>query len=415
MATMISGNNHIDVNHLLYKPDPIILHRYAKVLVNFALNSGLGVRPGEVVRLVVSESAKPLLVELRNQVLRSGAIPLIHFQPDDMQKEYFELASETQLKFFPKKYLRGLVDQIDHSISIISETNKHELEGIDPEKIMTRSASFRKQREWLDKKENMGKYTWSLALYGTPAMSSEAGMSLSEYWDQITKACFLDREDPIESWRQVSKETERLRDRLDELKIERLHVAGKGVDLWVKIGPGRKWLGGSGRNIPSFEVFISPDWRGTEGHIEFDQPLYRYGNLINGISLDFENGRVVKSSAKTNYEVLRQMISQKNADKIGEFSLTDKRLSRIDRFMAETLFDENISGPYGNTHIALGNAYNDSFDGDPAKVSKSEWKTMGYNSSVVHTDMVSTTPRTVTAYLGNGTEKVIYKDGEFTI
>ncbi len=364
---------------------------------------------------MVSESAKPLLVELRNQVLRSGAIPLIHFQPDDMQKEYFELASETQLKFFPKKYLRGLVDQIDHSISIISETNKHELEGIDPEKIMTRSASFRKQREWLDKKENMGKYTWSLALYGTPAMSSEAGMSLSEYWDQITKACFLDREDPIESWRQVSKETERLRDRLDELKIERLHVAGKGVDLWVKIGPGRKWLGGSGRNIPSFEVFISPDWRGTEGHIEFDQPLYRYGNLINGISLDFENGRVVKSSAKTNYEVLRQMISQKNADKIGEFSLTDKRLSRIDRFMAETLFDENISGPYGNTHIALGNAYNDSFDGDPAKVSKSEWKTMGYNSSVVHTDMVSTTPRTVTAYLGNGTEKVIYKDGEFTI
>jgi aminopeptidase len=161
-------------------------------------------------------------------------------------------------------------------------------------------------------------------------------------------------------------------------------------------------------------VFISPDWRGTSGHIEFNQPLYRYGNLIEGIKLDFREGRVVNFSASKNENVLKSMIATKNADKIGEFSLTDKRLSRIDKFMAETLFDENISGPWGNTHLALGSSYHDSYTGDPAKVTRFQWASMGYNNSVVHTDIISTTKRTVTAYLEDGSSQVIYKDGEFT-
>jgi aminopeptidase len=100
---------------------------------------------------------------------------------------------------------------------------------------------------------------------------------------------------------------------------------------------------------------------------------------------------------------------------IGEFSLTDVRFSRIDKFMAETLFDENFGGKFGNTHIAVGNAYRDAFPGDPSKVSKEQWKEMGYNESVVHTDIVSTENRTVTATFEDGTRKVIYKDGKFVI
>ena len=97
---------------------------------------------------------------------------------------------------------------------------------------------------------------------------------------------------------------------------------------------------------------------------------------------------------------LKEMIAQENADKVGEFSLTDKRHSRITKFMATTLFDENIGGEFGNTHIALGNAYKDTFTGDISKVSDEEWNEMGYNSCPkVHTDIVSTTNRTVTAIL----------------
>lgn len=396
-------------------PDKDILQRYAKVLVNFALNSGKGINKGDVVRLTVNEAAKPMYVELRNQILRSGGHYISNYLPDDVSREVYTLASDDQLKFFPKAYSKGLADTIDHSIAIIADTDLHELEGIDPNKIMVRQKSMRAIKKWLDKKENAGKYTWTLALYGTEAMAREAGMTLDEYWDQIIKACFLDDEDPIARWRDVMIKNDEIKSKLNGLRIDKLHVVGVGVDLWVKIGPGRKWLGGSGRNIPSFEVFISPDWRGTTGKIEFNQPLYRYGSLIDGIKLEFKNGRVVKSSASKNVEVLKAMIGTKNADKIGEFSLTDKRLSRIDRFMAETLFDENISGPFGNTHIALGSAYQDSYDGDPAAVSKKQWKGLGFNDSVVHTDIISTTRRTVTAWLADGTKKVIYADGVFVL
>ncbi|MCA9478682.1 MAG: aminopeptidase, partial [Nanoarchaeota archaeon] len=102
-------------------------------------------------------------------------------------------------------------------------------------------------------------------------------------------------------------------------------------------------------------------------------------------------------------------------DKVGEFSMTDRRFSRITKFMAQTLFDENVGGIQGNTHIALGNAYKDSFKGDVTKVSEDEWKEMGFNESVIHTDIVSTEQRTITATLRNGEQKVIYKDGEFTL
>ena len=83
--------------------------------------------------------------------------------------------------------------------------------------------------------------------------------------------------------------------------------------------------------------------------------------------------------------------------------------------MAETLYDENFGGIYGNTHIALGSAYKDSYPGDPSKISKEQWSELGYNESVVHTDMISTENREVTAFLKNKEEIIIYKNGKFVI
>jgi aminopeptidase len=398
-----------------YTPSPEILDKYAEVLINFALNSGKGVKKGEVVRLVVNESARPLYVALRNRILRSSAHYISSYYPDNIDREYFALADDTELKYFPKNYFRGLTDEIDHSIGIISENNKHELEGIDPRKIMLAQKSRKPLKDWLNIKENAGKFTWTLALYGTPAMAKEANMSLEEYWNQIIKACFLNEQDPISKWKEITKQINGILQKINLLPIEKLHILGKGIDLWITLGKNRKWLGGSGRNIPSFEVFTSPDWRGTNGHIEFNQPLYRYGNLITDIKLDFKDGLVVNSSASNNYAVLKQMLAVENADKIGEFSLTDKRFSRIDRFMAETLFDENISGLFGNTHIALGMAYDDTYTGDLKQLTKSLKADLGFNDSVIHTDIISTTDRTVTAHLPDGFQKIIYQNGQFIL
>ena len=214
----------------------------------------------------------------------------------------------------------------------------------------------------------------------------------------------LDKRDPIAEWKKLYKKLEKARTKLNTLPIDKMHVKGPDADLWIHLGKKRSWMGGSGRNIPSFELFTSPDWRGTEGWIRFNQPLYIYGTLIKGI----------KSTARKNEHVLKEMIRTKHADKIGEFSLTDKRFSRITKFMAETLFDENIGGPHGNTHIALGRSYHDCFIGDPGEMSPDDWENLGYNDSSVHTDIISTTPRTVTAYMHDGSKKVIYKNGKFT-
>jgi aminopeptidase len=399
----------------MYHPSKKILEKYADVLVNYALNSGKGVKKGEVVLLQVPESAKPMLVVLQKAVLKAGAHPIIQYLPDGMSREFYKLANQEQIKFFPAKYLKGRIDEIDHSIFMIADTDKHELEGIDPKMIMDKSLAFKPYMDWRNKKENAGKFTWTLGLYGTKAGADEAGMTEEEYWKEIIKACYLNDKDPVAIWKKIAAEVERVKSKLDALQIEKVRIESDNTDLTVVLGKNRKWMGGSGRNIPSFEIFISPDCRYTEGYISFNQPLYRYGNLIKDIYLEFKNGKVVKATAKKGEKILKHMIANKNADMIGEFSLTDGRVSKITKFMAETLFDENMGGKYGNTHIALGSAYKDSFPGDPNKVSKKQWEKMGYNESVVHTDIISTENRTVTAWLPDGSTLVIYKDGKFTI
>ncbi|MFA6446162.1 MAG: aminopeptidase [Candidatus Paceibacterota bacterium] len=403
-----------------YKPSKKILENYANILVNFALGSGKGIKKGEVVRISADEAAKPLFLELRKAVWKAGGHVISHYLPSNdaeynVERDFYEYAEEHHLNFFPEKYLRGIVDQIDHSIFVISETDKQALNGIDPKKIMTHGKTFKPFMDWRNDKENKGRFTWTLGLYGTEAMAKEVGLSLKQYWLQIIKACFLDEKNPIVKWKQVTKSLKYYEERLNSLNADRFYIEGPDADLWIKQGEKRTWVGGSGRNIPSFELFTSPDWRGTNGWIKFNQPLYRYGNVIEGVELTFKKGIVVDSKATKNEKVLKEMIATEGADKIGEFSLTDRRFSRITHFMAETLFDENIGGPNGNTHIALGNAYNDCYKGDPSKVSKVKWKRLGYNTSSVHTDIVSTSPRKVTAFMKNGTKKVIYKNGQFVL
>jgi aminopeptidase len=405
---------------MTYIPPQQILERYASVLVNFALGGGEGVKAGEVVRVVAPESAKPLYVELQKAVWRAGGHVIGSFQPDDddsfnLSRDFYELASDEQLQNFPAKYMRGLIDEIDHQVSVIASADPHALDSVDPAKIMRRGEALRPLLDWRGEKENAGRFSWTLGLYGTAAMAAEAGMDEAEYWEQIVHACFLDEEDPIARWREVVTRLEDTRAKLDALDIKRVHVEGADVDLWVAVGEQRRWLGGRGRNIPSFEIFTSPDWRGTEGWIYCNQPLYRYGNLVRGIRLTFADGRVTEASAEENERVLTEMIATEGADRIGEFSLTDRRYSRITRFMAQTLYDENTGGEFGNTHIAVGRSYQDAYDGDPSEVTREQWEQLGFNSSSVHTDVVSTSDRIVTAELRDGSERVIYRDGEFQL
>lgn len=398
-----------------YTPSDKILENYAKILVHFALGKKEGIKPGEVVECLVPDVAKPMAKALQKEILSAGGHMLLRLLPTGMDKDFFMLASQEQLTFFPAKHLKSRADLINHSIGIIADVAPMELSDVDPAKIMLSRDAKKKYRDWLITKENKGKFTWTLALWGVQAKADLVGLSLQEYWDQIIHACFLDAADPIAEWRTVKKLQTKIKNNLNKLQIDYLTIKGQDVDLVVKLGAERLWNGGTDRNVPSFELFTSPDWRGTSGWIKFSEPLYRYGNILEGVELYFENGVVTKHAANKGKKVLEQMLKSVNADKLGEFSLTDKRLSRITHPMAETLYDENVGGPFGNTHVAIGMAYKDCYRGNPGRVKPEQWEAMGYNDSPEHTDIVSTTDRTVTAFLLDGTQKVIYADGKFTI
>lgn len=399
----------------MYQPSAKIISNYADILVNFALNSGQGVKPNEVVFVQVPESAKPLLIALQKAILTAGAHAIIQYLPNEMEYQFFELANQDQLTFFPAALLKGRIKQADHFLMILAETNFHELEGIEPQKIMDRNRVFKPYKDWRTTKENKGKLTWTIGLYATPALAQEAKLTLKESWQQIIKACYLNHPNPVAKWRQIQAKSEKLRQKLNKLNIVKINIKSQDTDLNIGIGQNRQWLGGGGRNIPSFEIFTSPDWRGTNGYIFFDQPLYRQGNLIKNIKLTFKDGLVVDAQAGYGEKFLKQLIKVENSDKIGEFSLTDKRFSKINKFMAETLYDENFGGPFGNTHIALGSAYKDTYAKKSNKLSPKDWQYLGFNDSAVHTDIIATTDRIITATLQNGQEIIIYKSGQFTI
>jgi len=398
----------------MYQPSKKILDKYADVLVKYALNGGKGVSKNEAVFLQVPESAKPLLISLQRSVLKSGANPIIQYLPDEMSREFYELASDDQIKFFPATYLKGRVKQADHFLMILAETDYHELEGIDPRLIMERNMVFKPYKDWRDNKENKGKLSWTIGLFPTLAMAKEANMTLKQVWSQVIKACFLNYSNPVEKWCRVSQKSDQIRKKLNKLEIVKVNIKSIDTDLNITIGENRQWLGGRGCNIPSFEIFTSPDWRGTNGYIFFDQPLYRNGNLIKNIKLTFKDGIVIETKAGYGEKFLKELIKIENSNKIGEFSLTDKRFSKIDKFMAETLYDENFGGEFGNTHIALGSAYKEAYS-SKNKLSPKDWQELGFNDSAVHTDIISTQNRTVTATLKSGKEIILYKDGQFQI
>ncbi len=397
-----------------YTPPDNILRAYANVLVNFALDDGKGVQKGEVVNVAIKESAKPLLVHIQEAILKAGGHMVLQYIPEGLDKSFFEHTSDEQLNFFPEEYHRARANLFDHQIGIISTDDKHELERTDPEKIMRRSRAMKPYIDWKKQKEDQGGYTWTAALYGTEAMAREVGLSQEKYWEQIIRACFLDESDPIAKWKEVHGEIGRVKEVLDSLPIHSIRIEAPGTDISMELGEGRIWKGGSGHNIPSFEVFTSPDYRTVNGHITFTEPIYHNGNLMKGISLTFEDGIVTEYHADEGKALLKSLLDQQGGNRVGEFSMTDGRLSHITTFMGETLYDENVGGPEGNTHIAIGKSFHMCYSGDKDKTPE-EWDALGFNDSPIHVDLIATSPRTVTATLKDGIKQIIYQNGQFTV
>ena len=179
-------------------------------MVNFALGKGRGIKKGDVVYVVAYEHAKPFYIGVLRAITKAGGHALSRYMPDNdarfnADRDFFVGARDHQIHFFPSKFYRGLVDTIDHSIWIEGEADMQSLVGVDPKKMMLKQSVMKPYREWRREKENHNAFSWTIALYGTPAMAHEAGLSERAYWEQIIRACFLDSADPVARWRRVEK------------------------------------------------------------------------------------------------------------------------------------------------------------------------------------------------------------------
>jgi aminopeptidase len=146
----------------MYQPDDTVLHKYADLLIKFALNGGEGARKGEVVQINIPDVAKPLYKELLRAVLEAGALPKLNFLPSETDAIFFKYASDEQLTFFPYDFKKAEAELIDHQVSIIAEADPTELKDVEPARLFKTMDSRRQLRDWLFTKEQHGKFTWTI-------------------------------------------------------------------------------------------------------------------------------------------------------------------------------------------------------------------------------------------------------------
>ncbi|ETR71746.1 MAG: aminopeptidase [Candidatus Magnetoglobus multicellularis str. Araruama] len=320
--------------------------------------------------------ALSLIKIVQKSILTRGLNPIVRLTPPaDMEYDFYECANEHQLTFIAPGE-ETLMYNIQGAVYIRAPESLTHLENIDAEKqnIVTRSRDAIKKIMRKRQQEKLS--SWVLTSYPTPERARHANLDIHTYAKKVIKACYLDHPQALSIWQDTYDQIVDTKRWLLSLNIDQLHIESNQIDLRLSLGDCRKWLGLSGRNIPSFEIFTSPDWRTVNGTYYSDQQAYIAGNAVKDIRLTFNNGQIVKATAETGENFLVKRIkTDAGAARVGEFSMTDRRFSQIDSYMADVLYDENYGGEFGNCHIALGRAFDEAYNGDMPHLSMEQKRT----------------------------------------
>lgn len=370
--------------------DPRIA-KLADVLVNYSVE----VKRGDLVRLVGSTVAEPLMVELYKAVVLAGGHPYVTLTPDECAERFFKLAKGHQLDYV-NPVAKYEMSTIDCMISTWGGANTKHLSNVNPAKQARASAARAPivstfMRRSAIPRGRKGRLRWVGAQYPSQAHAQDAEMSLSEFEDFVFEACLLNRPNPAAEWKKISERQKRVCDYLDKAREIRFRN-GDGTDLCVGVA-GRRWINCDGKaNFPDGEVFTGPLENATEGVVHYNFPAVHGGREVHDIRLRFKSGRVVDCSASKNEDFLIKMLDQDRGSRIlGEVAIGTNY--RIQRYMKNTLFDEKIGGTF---HAALG-----------ASITESG----GKNKSGLHWDMVCDLRRGGTIEADG---KVISRNGRFT-
>jgi aminopeptidase len=348
---------------------------------------GANVQPGQIVAVTSYVGKEELTRKVTRAAYERGAkyVDVIYFD-QWLKRERVELADEDTLDYVPpwmRQRLFYLSDEHAARVSLSGPHAPHALDGVDP---------ARAGRDLLPYLPETGEVvnrmttSWCIvpaptrpwAEFVYPELDGEA--AYEQLWEDVAHICRLDADDPAEAWMERSATLKENAERLTEQRYDAIRLHGPGTDLTIGLLPSAHWAAGDletvdGRrhspNIPTEELFTTPDPERVDGHVTATMPLELTGSIISGIRVQFEGGHALKVDADQGADTLRAVASQDGASRLGEVALVDSagRIGPLGRVFYDTLIDENAA-----THIALGDGYDHPVEdsADKARVNKSD-------------------------------------------
>ena len=398
------------------------LDRYSRLAVEVAVN----LQPGQFLRISADPEHLPLVRAIGQVAYERGARYVeVVYRDAHLRRALIEHAPEESLEWTPP-WTMALIDHLTETrgatIVITGEPEPELLADLDQRRAQR--ARPRLAVEKLLDAENRRLIQWTILGYPNEgwARTVFGKPDVERLWEAVITATRLDEPDPVAAWRD---HIARLQDRaasLDERRFTAIQFAGPGTDLRIGLPERHRWLTGAEEtvdgvphlvNVPTEEVFTTPDRRLADGTVRSTFPLALGGTIVRGLELRLEGGKVVEVRAESGADAVREeMASDDGASFLGEVALVDgdSSVRKTGVVFLDTLFDENAA-----CHIAWGLGIQGALDGGE-EMTPEELAAHGYNDSVVHTDfMVGGPDVTVYGVENGGTRVPIIEDDSWVL
>ena len=383
---------------------------------------GANVQPDQVLAIEAAPEAAPLVHAIAKRAYEAGAryVDVSYFDPD-VKRLRAEHAREETLEWKPPwlgQRLLALGDLDAARVTLAPIVPPGLLQGVDPARAgRDRLPTVPELFTVIDQRS----VAWTISPYPLEAWARtvypDADNAVDRLWQDVIHVCRLDEPDPAPAWKTRVDEIWRTATKIDDLDLDTLRFEGPGTDLTVGLLPSSRFAkeGGAAHtrtgirhmpNLPTEEIFTTPDPERTEGVVRATKPLDVAGSVVTGLTVRFEGGRVVGIDADENADALRTRVATDDgAARLGEVALVDResRIGKLGKVFYNTLLDENAA-----SHIALGDAYAAPI-GDPDDLPR-------INESAIHIDfMIGADDVTVTGHTRDGRDVVVMRGGAWQI
>jgi aminopeptidase len=386
------------------------LDRYAELVVSLGAN----VQPGQEVFILANVAHADLARALTRQAYRAGASYVnLRYDDEHARRALIELAPDEALTYSPE-WLKSFVESMTGN-AMIGTTGSPEpelLADLDGERI-GRAVPLEVVQIRI-RQLHESSVNWCGVGAPNPGWAKQVfdEPDVERLWEKVAFCMRLDEPDPVAAWREHLARLHERASSLNELRPDAIRYRGPGTDLTVGLLPNARWVSGAAEtasgiayvaNMPTEEVFTSPDARRAEGTIRSTMPLALGGQVVRGLELTLKDGRIVGIDAEAGADVVRGMLAVvENGDRLGELALVtgDSRVGQCETLFYDTLFDENAT-----CHIAYGAGFPFVLDGEPDE---------GLNVANTHVDfMVGGPELEVDALLGDGSVVPLIRNEEW--